>query len=192
MNGQQRRIIITGFMGAGKTTIANALARELGCDALDLDDVIVEVEGRNARTIIDEDGELPFREVETRALRELLEHRTARVIALGGGAWTIERNRALIDEHACLTVWLDAPFDLCWQRIIRDRDTDRPFARDEQAAQTLFTTRQKIYGLAYLRVDAGRGRSVEQIVEEIITSRGSHGETQYRRESIEGRERVKE
>ncbi|MDQ3257424.1 MAG: shikimate kinase [Acidobacteriota bacterium] len=166
MNGQQqRRIIITGFMGAGKTTIANALARELGCEALDLDDVIVEVEGRNARTIIDEDGELPFREVETRALRELLEHRTARVIALGGGAWTIERNRALTDEHACLTVWLDAPFDLCWQRIVRD--TDRPFARDKQSAQTLFTTRQKIYRLADLRVDAGQGKSVERVVEEI-------------------------
>ena len=166
MNGQQqRRIVITGFMGAGKTTVANALARELDCATLDLDDVIVEVEGRNARTIIDEEGELPFREVETRALRELLEHRTARVIALGGGAWTIERNRALIEEHGCLTIWLDAPFDLCWQRIVRN--TDRPFARDEEAAQKLFATRQKIYGLADLRVDAGRGRSVEQIVEEV-------------------------
>ncbi|MDQ3686390.1 MAG: AAA family ATPase, partial [Acidobacteriota bacterium] len=68
------RIVVTGFMGAGKTTVAAALARALNCEMLDLDDVIIEVDGRNARTIIDEDGEMPFRDVETRALRELLEH----------------------------------------------------------------------------------------------------------------------
>lgn len=161
------RVIVTGFMGAGKTTVAAALARTLNCEMLDLDDVIVEVDGRNARTIIDEDGEMPFREVETRALRELLEHRAARVVALGGGAWTIERNRELIVRHGCFTVWLDAPFELCWQRIVRDADVNRPFARDEEKARRLFGERQMIYRLADLRVDVGQGKSVERIVEEI-------------------------
>jgi shikimate kinase len=161
------RIIVTGFMGAGKTTVAAALARALKCEMLDLDDVIVEVDGRNARTIIDEDGELPFREVETRALRELLEHRASRVVALGGGAWTIERNRKLIAGHGCFTVWLDAPFELCWQRIVRDSDLDRPFARDKEKARKLFGERRMIYRLADLRVYVGEGKSVERIVEEI-------------------------
>ena len=161
------RIVVTGFMGAGKTTVAAALARAFNCGMLDLDDVIVEVDGRNARTIIDEDGEIPFREVETRALRELLEHRAARIVALGGGAWTVERNRELIARHGCFTVWLDAPFELCWQRIVRDAGVDRPFARDEEKAKKLFGERQMIYRLADLRVDARQGKSVERIVEEI-------------------------
>ncbi|HVF27166.1 MAG TPA: shikimate kinase [Pyrinomonadaceae bacterium] len=164
------RIIVTGFMGAGKTTVAEALARAFNCEMLDLDDVIVEVDGRNARTIIDENGEIPFREVETQALCELLEHRTARVVALGGGAWTIERNRALLAEHACFTVWLNAPFELCWQRIVRDSTVDRPFARDEEKAKKLFDERQTIYRLADLRVDVGQGKSVEQIAREIMDS----------------------
>lgn len=163
------RIVVTGFMGAGKTTVAAALARELNSSMLDLDDVIVELEGRNARTIIDEDGELPFREAETRALRETLRRPTARVVALGGGAWTIDRNRALIAEHGCFTVWLDAPFELCWERIMRDRDVDRPFARDEEKARRLFAARREIYASADLCVDAGQGKTVEQIAGEIMS-----------------------
>src|SRR5918911_223736 len=99
-----RPVVITGFMGAGKTTVAGALAERLGRRALDLDEFIAGREGRTAQTIIDEDGEQRFRELETEALREALET-DAGVIALGGGTWTIERNRALVAEHTVLTVW---------------------------------------------------------------------------------------
>src|SRR5256885_5355098 len=110
-----RHIIITGFMGAGKSTIARGLARILGCEMLDLDHVIAEREGRTAREIIEQDGEESFRGIETRILREVLENSPMAVIALGGGAWTIERNRNLINKHGCVAVWLDAPFELCWE-----------------------------------------------------------------------------
>jgi shikimate kinase len=109
-------VVITGFMGAGKTTAAAALAERLHCRALDLDEFIAGRHGRTAQMIIDEEGEPRFRELETEALREAL-RTDACVIALGGGAWTIERNRALVAEHGGLTVWLDAPFELCWERI---------------------------------------------------------------------------
>src|SRR5256885_13118889 len=133
MNETSRRIIITGFMAAGKTTVARVLARRLACRMIDLDFIINERERRNAQMIIDEDGEASFRQAETEALSVILSNNAARVIALGGGSWTIERNRALIAEHNCLTIWLDAPFDLCWQRIESAGDT-RPLARDEGAA----------------------------------------------------------
>ena len=54
------------------------------------------------------------------ALRHVLEDLDARVIALGGGAWTVPANRTLVSLHDCLSVWLDAPFELCWQRIARN------------------------------------------------------------------------
>src|SRR4051812_2585121 len=133
MSAPERPIIITGFMGAGKTTVAAALAREISCVMLDLDDVIKERSGRTPQEIIDEDGKKRFREIESEALGAALEAKQARIIALGGGTWTIESNRALINKHHALTVWLDAPFELCWERIIKE-DISRPFARDRQSA----------------------------------------------------------
>ena len=111
-------IIITGFMGSGKTTIARELALLMGREMLDLDHVIAEAEGRTAKEIIEQDGEDSFREIETRSLGEVLENSVPGVIALGGGAWTFERNRNLVIQHGGVTVWLDATFELCWKRII--------------------------------------------------------------------------
>jgi shikimate kinase len=160
-------IIITGFMCAGKTTTASALARRLARPVVDLDRLIEEREARTVGAIIDEDGEARFREIESRALRDALAQGGARVIALGGGAWTIFRNRALIDEHGAFTVWLDAPFDLCWRRITGGGDS-RPLARDRASARRLYDERRAVYEQSLLRIEAGEGRSADEIAAEII------------------------
>jgi shikimate kinase len=165
-----RRIVITGFMGAGKTTLARALAPLLGCEALDLDDLVAAREGRTPQQLIDEEGEAAFREAETCALREALESDAVRVVALGGGAWTLEHNRALVARHDCLTVWLDAPFDLCWQRIADDSGEDRPLARDRERAQRLYDERLGAYRLATLRVRSTPTLRVEDIAAEIAAA----------------------
>lgn len=152
MNAAPRRIVITGFMCAGKTTVAAALARQLDCAMIDLDAHVTEIAHRTPQQIINTDGEPRFREIETRALRDALENADARVIALGGGAWSLERNRALISEYNCLTVWLDAPFALCWRRIEATKDA-RPLARDRQHARQLYDARRALYALAALRIE---------------------------------------
>ncbi len=167
---QSRRIVITGFMGAGKTTVARALARLLGCAALDLDDLITERGGRTPQRLIDEDGEAVFRDAETRALAFALVSNDARVIATGGGAWTMTRNRALVAAHGCLSVWLDAPFELCWERIIGDDDDERPFARDREKARRLYGERLAIYGLAQLRVRVTPQLRVEEVAARIVAA----------------------
>ena len=161
-------IIITGFMGAGKTTVAAALAQKLGCHMLDLDRSIVERSGRAIHEMIEKGGEASFREAETKALRDALEQSTAGVIALGGGAWTIERNRLLIAEHRGYTIWLDAPFDLCWRRIMSCREDVRPLARGKEQSNLLYDERRSLYELAALRIEAGEDRSAEEIAAEII------------------------
>jgi shikimate kinase len=173
MNDSLPFILITGFMGAGKSTTAAALARALDCAMLDLDHFVSEREGRSVPSMIDESGEDFFRHAETRALSEALESGRARVIALGGGTWTIERNRELIQAHEGLTVWLDAPFDLCWCRILQG-DGARPFARERESAQRLFHARRALYGQAALRVQVSEESSTEEIVSEIILAL-SHG-----------------
>lgn len=163
-----RRVVITGFMGAGKTTVGRALARLLGEAFTDLDDAVAAAEGRGPRELIDEEGEASFREAETRALRRELEAGAARVISTGGGAWTLARNRALVAEHGCLSVWLDAPFDLCLARIADEAGrTDRPLARDPERARLLYEERLAAYGLADVRVRVTPGRGAEELAAEI-------------------------
>ncbi len=170
-----RRVVITGFMGVGKTTVGRALARLLGVAFLDLDDAVRELEGRGPRELIDEEGEDYFRAAETRALRRELEAGAARVVATGGGAWTLERNRALVGAHGCLTVWLDAPYELCRRRIEEcGGASERPFARDPARARELYEARLAAYRTADLRVRVTPGRGADELAAEIAAALGAN------------------
>jgi len=158
-------VVIVGFMGCGKTTVAKTLARQLGCNVIDLDSFITEREGRSAAEIIAQDGEASFRSVETRALGDALENGDSRVISLGGGAWTVEANRALVAQHDCLSVWLDAPFELCWERITANPNTIRPLAPNLETAQKLHESRRASYRLAQLHIDATK--ELAELVDDI-------------------------
>lgn len=176
------RYVITGFMGAGKSTVARALARRLGCEAVDLDLLITKREGSTPQRLIEEEGEACFRAKETEALRDALADTLAGgVIATGGGAWTIEENRALLGAHGCLVVWLDAPFELCWRRITADTQETRPLARDRGKALELYRARRSIYSLGTLRVEVLEESSAEEIAAEIINMIASPARAEARR-----------
>src|SRR6266516_2155795 len=167
-----RRIIITGFMGSGKTTVAQALANRLGCDMIDLDSFITKHESRTPAEIIEQDGEAAFRDIETRQLRHLLKKTDARVIALGGGTWTIETNRELVTRSRGLTVWLNASFELCWQRIQAISVSGgrvRPLAPDRESARGLYEQRRASYELATFKVKLGGNEDAGMVAAQIQT-----------------------
>ena len=166
MRIMNRRIIIIGFMACGKTTVAKELAQQLDCDYVDLDSFITEGHGRSPAEIIQQDGEEQFRELETLALRDVLQNKGARVIALGGGTWTIPANRTLAALHECETVWLDVPFEVCWNRIVAGA-TARPLAPDRETAWSRYESRRAGYGLSSRRVAATEADSVQDIAEQI-------------------------
>jgi shikimate kinase len=163
---KDRLIVIVGFMAAGKTTIAQALAARLNYEAVDLDALIKQRTGSTAREIIERDGEAAFRVVETRVLNEALGSRLEQVISLGGGTWTIPQNRDLICRHDAHTIWLDVPFEVCWQRI-GIAGNERPLAREEQQAKSLYVQRKEVYSLAELHIQA-TAKSITEVVEEIV------------------------
>lgn len=163
-----RRVVILGFMGCGKTTVAKELARRLDVAFSDLDSVVSDVHGRSPAEIIEADGEPAFRHIETAALNEVLTAGKAKVIALGGGTWTIPANRTLIALHDCSTVWLDAPFDLCWVRIAEGVDTVRPLAPDPQTARQRYDSRRDDYALAEHRIVVSASDSQETIANQIL------------------------
>lgn len=167
------RVVITGFMAAGKTTVARALAHLLGCAAADTDELVCARAGRTPAEIIDAEGEARFREIESRALRDALAPAGPLVVALGGGAWAVAANRELIAERGCVAVWLDAPFELCRQRIEAEAlTTGRPLARDTETARALYHTRREAYALAAHRVEVAAGRTVGSIAAEIANLLG--------------------
>lgn len=165
-NMSYQRIVIIGFMATGKTTVAHDLARQLNCSAIDLDDLIAERKQRTPKAIIEQDGEDAFRKVETQVLREVLVDTAARVIAIGGGAWTVAENRSLIAEQGAFTVWLDAPFELCWKRIEAGPGL-RPLARSRETALKLYAQRRTLYEAADVRISVSENESAEQIAMKI-------------------------
>lgn len=163
-------IIIIGFMGSGKTTVGHELARLLDCRAVDLDSWISAHEQRSPTEIIEQDGEAGFRRIETRALGEVLRDTSGGfgVVAVGGGAWTVAENRELIAEQGAVTVWLDAPFELCWQRIAAAREV-RPLARSREQAEALYLERRPLYEMADVRIPVFEDESIAAIAARVAS-----------------------
>ena len=159
------RIVLIGFMGSGKTTVGRALANLLECRMVDLDEAISQREGRSIHALIEEEGEAEFRSIESATLRDVLNDYSVDVIALGGGAWMSAGNRELVAERGCCSVWLDAPFELCWQRIQSDKQEGRPLARDRVSAEKLYKERRPLYVAATLRIEVVADMNVDATAE---------------------------
>ncbi len=143
------RIVLVGFMGAGKTTVGRHLAGLLGWDFIDLDDHVVERAGQPVATIFREQGEAAFRAAEHEAAVELARRRFV-VIAAGGGAFIAPDTRAALSADA-LTVWLRCALATLLARIANDGS--RPLAGSRATISALLTEREPIYRLASLVVD---------------------------------------
>ena len=141
------KVVLTGFMGVGKSSVARHLAALLACSRVDLDSYIEELEQRKIHEIIDVEGLDAYRDVETRNLAHLLKNSDAQIVSLGGGAWTEKKNRKMLKDNGFTSVWLESSFQHCWQNIRRSKK-ERPLARDKDAAEKLFDERQKVYALA--------------------------------------------
>ena len=159
-------IVIAGFMAFGKTTLASELADRLNCKMIDLDEVITKREGRSPAEIIEGHGESAFRTIETIALQDVLKDGSVGVIALGGGAWISDASRQLIDQYASISVWLDTPFEVCWERIVLS-EVVRPLGRSKEEAQKLYERRRSVYELADLCLEAYEGVSIDKLAREI-------------------------
>ena len=161
-----RPIVITGFMGCGKSLVARALAQNLNVSFVDLDESITARTGRTPAQLITEDGEAVFRHFETDTLREVLHAGEAGVIALGGGAWIEAANRELINQYGCASVWLDVPFEVCWTRIESGAE-DRPLGRTKDQAATLYERRRPVYQLAKTHVSVRGDEELDELLTQI-------------------------
>jgi shikimate kinase len=156
-------------MGAGKTSVGQALAARLKWRFVDLDDRIEAREGRAIRDIFEHSGEPAFRKTESAELQILLKElsASATVAALGGGAFVQPENAAILGAFASPIVFLDAPVETLAERC-GSATGGRPLFRDPQSFQELYEARRPAYMSATLRVNTA-GKSVKEVADEIIS-----------------------
>lgn len=166
MEKTANRIVLTGFMGVGKSTVARHLSKLTAKRHVDLDDEIESRLRTQIPAIIKESGIERFRELETRVLLEVLKDKRASIISLGGGAWLTDQNRKLIKEHGVTAVWLETTFEHCW-RNIRFSRKERPLVKNKRQARKLFEEREKVYCLADWHFVIDRGYNSFDIAQKI-------------------------
>ncbi|HPF79135.1 MAG TPA: shikimate kinase [Alphaproteobacteria bacterium] len=149
----EKPLVVIGLMGAGKTSIGNMLADELGYGFVDSDDEIVKREGRSIPEIFAQSGEPHFREVERDVIQDLMRDTNPHVIGTGGGAFMNDQTRQVIKE-AGLSVFLKADLDVLVKRV--GSGEGRPLlmaGNPREILQELINKRYPIYQEADLIVE---------------------------------------
>ena len=115
-------VFLIGFMGAGKSTLGKLAAREWNWTFVDLDDFIESQEGERIPDIFQHRGEKAFREVETKALREVVKIQgSSRIIAAGGGTPCFGNNMEIMNEVGT-TVYLRPNLEELIDRLWQQKD----------------------------------------------------------------------
>ena len=137
-------LVLIGFMGAGKSTLAGRLAALRGRAPIDGDALLVERFGHSVAREFELHGEQAFRTAEEEVMCGLLESVDARdVIALGGGSVLSARVRAALTGHT--TVLIEVVPEVAWERVHCDGGAERPLARDRDAFEVLYARRRGMY-----------------------------------------------
>lgn len=149
IHGPVHRIVLTGFMGAGKSTVGRLLAARSGWELLDLDLHIETTSGKNARELFDVLGEPGFRQLESDLWAAVLQ-RSQAMIAPGGAVIDEPANQRVLAQSAgSFVVFLDAPFqtliDRCLQQERQDGGTYRPLLHETESARARYTERRALY-----------------------------------------------
>jgi shikimate kinase len=168
-----QNIILTGFMGTGKSTAGQRVAAKLQRDFVDMDTLIEAREGRAISQIFAAEGEAYFRRLEAELCRELAEQENL-VIATGGGALVPEQNLRVMEQRG-LVVCLDCKPEILWQRIGRSQDRPMLAAQDEgrfARLAALLAQRQPAYARIKHHLDV-TGLSPQEIAEQVCKLAGS-------------------
>jgi shikimate kinase len=154
-------VILTGFMGSGKSTVGRILAKELNTYFIDTDNLIENFENRSIKEIFESEGEESFREKERYCFEWIKKSVKNTVISVGGGF------PVFVPEikQAGIVIYLKVPFEEILKRMDDKEIEKRPLFKDKKKAKELFLKRDKIYNnLADFTIE---NKNLDQTVKKI-------------------------
>ncbi len=166
-----RKIILIGYMGSGKTTLAKLLSEKIQIPSYDLDQIIEEKEQKSISDIFKTKGEIYFRKQEHLLFKEILDSPQNLILSLGGGTPCYANNHELLKDEETISIYLKASVDTILERLesVKDRPLLSGMAKDEKQefiAKHLFD-RSYYYNQAKYTISVD-GKSPERIVQDII------------------------
>lgn len=162
-----QNIFLIGFMGCGKSTVADFLNRELGMEVMEMDQIIAQREGMSISDIFEVHGEAYFRDLETNLLREM-GARSRVVVSCGGGTPMRECNVAEMKKSGC-TVLLTARPETVLERTKDNHD--RPLLEKNKSVEfiaELMEKRRDKYEAAADVIIETDGKNKKEICEELV------------------------
>jgi shikimate kinase len=140
-----KNIVLIGFMGVGKGSLAREVIQHSDYIAIDTDDLIESMQNRKVKAIFEEDGEKYFRKLEKKVAKWLESSVKNTLISTGGGFYKQENLKEI-----GIVVFLDSPFDAIIKRIKEHPNAEkklkkRPLLADLKAAKKLYDERRPEY-----------------------------------------------
>jgi shikimate kinase len=166
-----KHVVLTGFMAVGKTAVGRRLARRLGYDFLDTDQLIEQHAGMTIAQVFERLGEAEFRERERRTIAELALAKPT-VIATGGGTFVDEENRRRLKQLG-VVVCLVTSLETILERV--GRNDARPLAQGDARRRLteLYEVRKPAYGKADVLVETD-GLTVDQAASRVYAMIAPH------------------
>lgn len=159
-------LYLIGMMGSGKSTVGRLLAPRLGYKFVDTDEIIEQLTGKSIKDLFAEQGEVAFRQLETKVLAEVCSY-THLAIATGGGIVVRQENWSYL--HHGLIVWLDVPVEQLYAHVVDD--TTRPLLQGADLMGKLLKLleqRQSLYAQADLRITPTEQETPEEVVDRML------------------------
>ncbi|AVP37134.1 shikimate kinase [Staphylococcus felis] len=146
-------LILIGFMGSGKTTLGSYFSEQHDLKFVDLDDYIVNQTNKSIPEIFKENGEETFRNLELKYLKETIN--SYDVIATGGGIVENKNTFTYLKSLSPHIVWVDAPFEILYERIKDDSNRPNAHNQDYNAIKNLYFKRYSRYNeIAFIKLQS--------------------------------------
>lgn len=165
-------LLLVGFMGAGKTTVGQEIARQHRSNFIDIDSEIERIVGQAIPEIFASQGEAGFRALETQVLSELQTFKG--IVATGGGVIERPENRAILNQSPATIIYLHGNLESTINRLLLEGQ--RPLLQEKSTAEffNLWQLRDPLYqSVANFTVETV-GKTPERIAAEIIALFSSH------------------
>jgi shikimate kinase len=124
------KIILIGYMGVGKTTIGQLLAKKTRIDWIDLDTMIENENKLTIQEIFEQYGEIYFRKLEHRLFKKMVENEKELIISTGGGTPCYADNHMLLNGEKTISIYLKASIDTIFERLINNKN-ERPLITNQ-------------------------------------------------------------